>query len=615
MHLTRFSKLAITILFVGGVFFGVRKGMETGIIPTPGIMKAMVVQKVQLPPLKEALVENVTPARLPSDSPANVQNTLIRVLTWEWNAIAGFAYSNGGADTTVGSLMEKHRVNLHIERQDDSTEMGNQMIACAKEIAGGAKQCSTGANAAIIMGDGAGQFIAGVNQELLKLGPQYRAVVIGAPGYSRGEDSFMAPPEVKANAKSFAQLKNGNTRGILISGVVRDGDWDIALNWAGNNDIKNNPDLTTWDPDALNWTNAKDYNVAAADYNAGKCEDRKEVHDGHPTGATVHVCINAVVTWTPGDVTVVKGKGGLVKVVSSKEYRSQMPAVIVGPKAFFDSNREEVSNMLAAMFEGGDQVKAFDVALHKSAEIQAKIYNDKDADADYWYSYYKGKVEKDSPTGLEVSLGGSAVNNLQDNKILFGMVQGANDNFRSTYTTFANICTAQYPEMFAKSPIPDVSQVEDKSFISQAESVIAEVGSAADVPKFEEKPSVANEQVVSKRSISINFDTGKATFTPYGASQMAKLKDELAINGGLFLRIVGYTDNTGDEQRTNLPLSQARANAVRTYLQQRAPTNFPQRRFTSVMGLGSQDPVGDNRTNEGRAANRRVVITQVGTKD
>lgn len=577
-------------------------------------MKALVVERVQLPPLKEALVQNVTPAPLPSDTVASVQSTLIRILMWEWNAQAGLIYSNGGADTTVGSLMEKHKVNLHLERQDDSTEMGNQMIACAKEIAGGAKQCSTGANAAIIMGDGAGQFVAGVNQELLKLGPQYRAVVIGAPGYSRGEDAFMAPPEVKANPKSFAQLKNGNTRGLLVSGVVRDGDWDIELNWSGNNDIKNNPDLSTWDPDAINWTNAKDYNQAAADYNAGKCEDRKEVHDGHPTGATVHVCINAVVTWTPGDVTVVKGKGGLVKVVSSKEYRSQMPAVIVGPKAFFDANREEISNMLAAMFEGGDQVKAFDVALHKSAEDSAKIYNDKDADANYWYRYFKGVVESDS-SGNQVSLGGSAVNNLQDNKILFGMVQGANDNFRSTYTTFANICTQQYPEMFAKSPIPDVSQVEDKSFISGAESVIAEVGSAADVPKFEEKPSVANEQIISKRSVSINFDTGRATFTAAGERQMHQLKDDLAINGGLFLRIVGYTDNTGDEQRTNIPLSQARANAVRTYLQSRAPTNFPESRFTAVLGLGSADPVGDNHSNDGRAANRRVVITQVGTKD
>ena len=113
-------------------------------------------------------------------------------------------------------------------------------------------------------------------------------------------------------------------------------------------------------PNAVNWVNAQDYNTAASDYVAGKCEDRPLVKDGHPTGNKVHVCVNGVVTWTPGDVTAVKQKGGLVKVVSSEQYRSQMPAVILGPAKFLGDNRDEITNMLAAIFEGGDQVKAFD---------------------------------------------------------------------------------------------------------------------------------------------------------------------------------------------------------------------------------------------------------------
>lgn len=239
-------------------------------------------------------------------------------------------------------------------------------------------------------------------------------------------------------------------------------------------------------------------------------------------GGTKHVCVNAVVTWTPGDVTVAKGKGGLVKVVSSKQYRSQMPDVIVGPKNFFERNRQEIEGMLAATFEGGDQVKAFDQALRKASAISAKLYNDQDET--YWYKYYKGVTETDAQ-GLKVELGGSAVNNLADNHILFGLEPGTNDNFRSTYTVFGNIATQQYPALFKDTPIPDI---EDKSYITGAQARMGSGGAEAEAPQY-----AANESgpVVSKRSYSINFDTGKATFTSEGARTMQGLKDSLAITG------------------------------------------------------------------------------------
>jgi outer membrane protein OmpA-like peptidoglycan-associated protein len=262
--------------------------------------------------------------------------------------------------------------------------------------------------------------------------------------------------------------------------------------------------------------------------------------------------------------------------------------------------------MLAAIFEGGDQVKSFDSALKKSADISAAIY--KDQDAAYWYKYYKG-VEETDREGNKVLLGGSAVNNLADNLILFGLVPGSNDNFRSTYSTFARIATQQYPDIFKDSPIPDVSVVEDKSFVTGAQAVMSNAGAEADEPKFTE--SDTSGPVVSQRDYSINFDSGKATFTPAGERQMLELKDNFAIASGLVIHVDGYTDNTGDEQRTNQPLSQARAQAVKSFLMQRAPANFPASRFT-VKGHGSQDPVADNNTNAGRAANRRVHITLTG---
>jgi OOP family OmpA-OmpF porin len=589
-------KVILIVLLVVAFVFGLRKAAELGWIPTPGVMKALVPEKAVLPDVKEAMVQNVEPTPLPAATPAAVRATLIRGEIWEWNAQIGMIYANGGASTTKGSLMEKHGVNLALIRQDDTGKMQEDLIACAREISNGASQCSNGANFVLIMGDGSGQFLAAINPQLKKLGPEFQAKVIGSTGYSRGEDSFMAPPEVKRDPQA--------AKGLLVEGVLRDGDWNIAQKWEGDNGIKNNPDEKTYDPDAVNWINASDYNVAAADYVAGKCDDRKVVKDGHLTGETKHVCVNGVVTWTPGDVTVAKGKGGLVKVVSSKQYRSQMPDVIVGPKNFFDRNREEIEGMLAATFEGGDQVKAFDQALHKASAISAKVYNDQDEA--YWYKYYKGVTESDAQ-GLKVDLGGSTVNNLADNLILFGLEPGTNDNFRSTYTVFANIATQQYPALFKDTPIPDVKDIEDKSFITGAQARMGSGGAEGEAPQY-----AANETgpVVSKRSYSINFDTGKATFTSEGVRTMQELKDSLAITG-LFIQVDGFTDNTGSEP-TNQALSDARAGAVKDWLQKHAPRNFPDNRFR-IAGHGSQNPVATNDTAAGKAANRRVEITLLGS--
>lgn len=604
-HIKPQAKIFLVLVLICGIVFGARFAAERGWIPTPGIMKALVPLTAKIPDVKDAQVSNVAPVALPQDSPAAVQSTLIRGEIWEWNAQMGLLFANGGSSTTQGSLMAKRNVNLLLTRQDDTNKMQEDLIACAKELHDGGTQCSNGANFVVIMGDGSGQFCAAINPQLMKLGPQYLCKVIGSTGYSRGEDGFLAEPAVKKNPS--------NARGILVEGVLRDGDWNIAMKWAADNNIPNNPDEHTYDPDAINWVNAPDYNTAAADYVAGKCEDRKVVKDGHPTGETKHVCVNAIVTWTPGDVTAAKQKGGLVKVVSSRQYRSQMPAVIVGPSKFFADNREEVTNLLAATFEGGDQVKAFDQSLHKAAVISSKVYNDEgDSEShggSFWYNYYKGVTYKDQQ-GLTVDLGGSSVNNLDDNLILFGIKSGSNDNFKATYTVFANIDMQQYPTLFKETPIPDVKTVEDKSYITGAQAILSGEGDTGSEAQTVDYAAQAGGSTVSNRSYNIQFQTGSGALTPAGEEQLRQLKDGLAITG-LFIKVDGYTDNTGSDT-INIPLSNSRAESVKNFLQRNYSGTFPSKRFQTA-GHGSQNPTCPGNTDAAcKAANRRVEITLVG---
>lgn len=609
VHINASGKILLLVVAAAVLIFGVKFAGSHGWIPAKNIMKALIPEKATLQSVEDVHVDaqGVTPIALPSSSLAKVKATLIRMDIWEWNAQLAVILANGGASTTKGSIMEKQGVNLLLHRQDATGDMVKDLVTCANELSGvGVTQCSGGANIVIIMGDGGGQFAASVNPQLAKLGPQYLLKAIAGVGYSRGEDAFMASPDVKVNPE--------NARGILVEGVLRDGDWNIALKWAGDNNIPNNPTEGTYDPTAINWVNAPDYNTAAADYVTGKkCPTLKVVRAGRPTGETKQVCVNALVTWTPGDVTAVTQRGGLVKVVSSEQYKSQMPATVIGPGKFLADNSEEIVHMLAGFFQAGDQIKVYDESRRKAAILSSEVYNDEgdpsSKNGDFWYRYYKGVNVRDSQ-GLAVKLGGSSVNNLDDNLILFGIKKGSNDNFRSTYNVFAKIDVQQYPDFFKETPIPDISTFEDKSYILRAEALLnsqGDTGTDAVAPAYEEQ---ASGDTISHRSYQIQFDSGKATLTPEGVNQLRELKDELAITG-LFIQIDGYTDNTGNEEITNKPLSIARAQAVKSFLQRVAPDNFPNKRF-AVTGYGSKNPASSNSTSAGKKANRRVEITQKG---
>ena len=248
----------------------------------------------------------------------------MRFYHWAWNAQTGLILATGGKQAAEGSLMCKHGVNLKLIREDNTDQMQALLATFAEGLKKGESNPTAGAHFVAIMGDGSATFLKALNDRLRKIGPDYIGVVVGSAGYSRGEDKFMGPPAWKANPQK--------ARGGLVAGVLRDGDWNIALKWLGDNKIPNNPDETSYDPDALNWVNASDYIDAGQKYVSGFCTELKNIK----TGAKEKHCVDGVVTWTPGDVTVAEKKGGLVSIVSTKEYRSQMPNVIIGNKKWMN---------------------------------------------------------------------------------------------------------------------------------------------------------------------------------------------------------------------------------------------------------------------------------------
>lgn len=520
-----------------------------------------------------------------------------RMLIWAWNAQQGLLLANGGAQATEGSLMCKNGVNLKLTRQDMVDQMQAELVKCAGELAKGHDDCTTGAHYVAIMGDGAAAFFAAVNPTLAKVCPDCTAEVIGSAGYSRGEDKFMGPPAWKQAPAAAA--------GGVIAGYLRDGDWNIAMKWAGDNMICNNPDETTYDPSCLNWVAASDYLDAGAKYIAGYCEDRPVVTGGKRTGKTAHVCVDGVVTWTPGDVNVAQGKGGLVSIASTKEYIYQMPNVVIGLRAWDRAHRAQVTGLLRAMTDGGQQVKQSPAARQRAAEISAVVYAEKDAA--YWSKYADVVTEKDKQ-GKTVELGGSAVSNLADNLHLFGLgadgkgVQGS--IFAATYTVFGNIVVHYYPALVPS--YPSIDAVVDTSYLQELAKQ-APVTVPAEIPAYTaaDPAREADKEIVGRKDWKINFERGSDRFTPDATKLLEELYDQTVVTRTI-VEINGHTDADGDAE-ANRELSRRRALAVRDYMTQRSAVSFPVSRFR-VMGFGEDAPIAANDTAANKAKNRRVEI-------
>ena len=100
---------------------------------------------------------------------------------------------------------------------------------------------------------------------------------------------------------------------------------------------------------------------------------------------------------------------------------------------------------------------------------------------------------------------------------------------------------------------------------------------------------------------NILFETGKATLKPESMAEIQKVADYMKKNPSVRFEVQGHTDNQGSDA-VNDPLSQQRAEAVVKALEGLGVDGFNLR----AVGKGSHEPVADNKTDAGRAKNRRV---------
>ncbi len=592
--LTTLSELIIVIILLGGILGAVYYF-------APGLRVGEAKQLDELNINKDE-VDNVTTSEkldLPSKSVSSIvkDKPLVRMAAYAWNAQSGIIVSNGGPKTTKGSLMEQNGVNLEIIRQDWLSELRNMQMKFIEEFDRGEEfpDADKSAFAIMMMGDGAPFYISTMQQALDdKFGKdKYHVQVVGAVGLSYGEDKLIGPPSWKVDPKSM--------KGALISAVLGDGDWVTALNYAFANGLKVNPDVTTYDPDAVNFYPSQDddYIKSAEELiksqKAGWTVPLKEVKNGKLTGKTINKKVDGCATWTPGDKMVFDELSGFTDIISTREFNNQMATTVIAVKEWSVKHPEIVSNILKSALTASNQMKQYDDWRVRASEAIAATYDLETPK--YWYDMFQG--QKGNKNGISYNMGGSRVFNYADVMQYYGITDGTN-RYKAVYNQVSSYLLELNPFGFNESVkrIVPYDEAVNLYFVKNINDI--ESGSAykADYTK-------KAEEVMASGEWNINFDTGSANISQSSASTLETIYNLLIQAEDTKLRLEGHTDDTGSAQ-ANYDLSQRRAQSVVNFLRSKG---IPQSRFQSVIGKGEDEPIETNTTNSGRAKNRRVVIT------
>lgn len=105
----------------------------------------------------------------------------------------------------------------------------------------------------------------------------------------------------------------------------------------------------------------------------------------------------------------------------------------------------------------------------------------------------------------------------------------------------------------------------------------------------------------------ILFAVNAATIKPESNGVLKEIAEAIKANPGMKVKIIGHTDSDGTDA-ANLELSKKRAEAVKNAL----VNDFGiEGTLLETDGKGESQPVGDNKSKEGKAQNRRVEFLKV----
>ena len=408
---------------------------------------------------------------------------------WTWQAASPVIDAVGGVgksgDHPDSLLYQAGIKNTRIVIENDTSKQIEALVA-------GQMQFVT------TTGDQAAVDISGANKQLRG----NKAKVVWSGGYSSGEDCLMGPESWKQNPQ--------NAKGALIVTAVPYCDFNVAVNWAADNKIPVNADEKIYNPDAINFVNASDHIEAAQKFVANAKVSLKNVK----TGQTEDRAIDAVATWTPGDVMAAQGRNTvnyngksekLQKIISTEQYSAMMPHILFANEDFIKKHPEYIDTLLRCFARAGAKIKSDpNYFASRVAPLNAQVFNMEGKGPSFWAKYFN-IVEENG-----IKLGGSRVNDIADNRHLFGLDGSkslADSVFGISYNEHAKRLQKLLPERLPN--YTPVEQVVDISFIKKMADEIGEVKAETG-----NSTQTNSADTVVKANFSINFDSGSANLKP-----------------------------------------------------------------------------------------------------
>ncbi len=185
-------------------------------------------------------------------------------------------------------------------------------------------------------------------------------------------------------------------------------------------------------------------------------------------------------------------------------------------------------------------------------------------------------------------------------------VEGASTTFKS-----ANLDTGAVEESVEAEPVLDDATVALPQTLEDAQEVatLSQPAEATPAAPVEIGPSLTSCQSQTDAILSeaqVSFVPSSAELKPDARAVVQRLADVMAAcvtDARLIAVVSGHTDSQGSED-DNLQLSDDRARSV---VAQLTANGLPEFGLMS-RGFGESQPIADNATAEGRAANRRTEI-------
>jgi outer membrane protein OmpA-like peptidoglycan-associated protein len=203
--------------------------------------------------------------------------------------------------------------------------------------------------------------------------------------------------------------------------------------------------------------------------------------------------------------------------------------------------------------------------------------------------------------GLKVKVEGTYDN---QNQLVAGSVSFTGDDLKQAQAIQAGLhetkkqaeqnkaeLEKQNAELKAQNATLEQHQQQIASNKAAVDAAIARFGQLDDYYIFDE--------------LTIYFGNGKVKVDPKYNSQLVALAEKAKTINGYMIEVKGYASSAGSVD-VNQQLSEDRANEVTKILIQQGHVSLT--RMLAPGAMGESEQVGNNKTSEGQAENRRVVV-------